>query len=142
MNNSTWSDQAVAYAILRFTIGVNMLMHGVARVGSAYHTFADGMVKSFEATFLPAWFVRAFAYMVVPVELGIGILLILGLRTRMAALMGGLLMSAFTFGQCLQQNWRAAGSILVYALVFFVVLFLQSHNLIAVDHLLSKKSNQ
>jgi thiosulfate dehydrogenase [quinone] large subunit len=62
--------------------------------------------------------------------------LILGLKTRLSLIVGGLMMTLLTFGTMLIENFQNAFLQLTYALVFFVVLVCRSWNLISLDALM------
>jgi len=127
------SDPSVAYAILRLTLGVNICLRGVVRIAHGQAAFAQGLVKQMEATVLPPSAVYAFASTLVWVESAVGLLLILGLQTRLALIVGGLMMTALTFGTMQTENFQNAWLQLTYALVFFVALAFRSWNLISLD---------
>ena len=137
MQPEDWrSDESIAYAILRLTLGVNIGLRGVVRIAHGTTAFAQGIVKQMEATVLPPSAVYAFAMSLVWVEAAVGLLLILGLQTRLALIVGGLMMTVLTFGTMQIENFQTAWLQLTYALVFFVVLSFRSWNLISVDALL------
>ena len=133
------SDASVAYAILRLTLGVNIGLRGMVRIAHGPAAFAQGIVKQMEATILPASLVYAFAATLVWVESAVGILLILGLQTRLALIVGGLMMTLLMFGTMQIENFQNAWLQLTYALVFFVVLALRSWNFISLDAWLGSK---
>ncbi len=130
------SDASVAYAILRLTLGMNIGLRGIVRIAHGTAPFAQGIVKQMEPTILPPSLVYAFASTLIWVEAAVGILLILGWQTRLALIVGGLMMAALTFGTMQIENFQNAWLQLTYALVFFVVLTLRSWNLISLDALL------
>jgi thiosulfate dehydrogenase [quinone] large subunit len=130
------SDAAIAYAILRLTLGVNIGLRGIVRIAHGSSAFAQGIVKQMEATILPPPAVYAFAWTLVWVESAVGLLLILGLQTRLALIVGGLMMAALTFGTMQIENFQNAWLQLTYALVFFVVLVCRAWNLISLDALI------
>jgi len=133
------SDASIAYAILRLTLGVNIGLRGIVRIAHGPAAFAQGIVKQMEATILPHAAVYAFAATLVWVESAVGLLLILGLQTRLALIVGGLMMTLLTFGTMQIENFQNAWLQLTYALVFFVVLALRSWNLISLDAWLGSK---
>jgi thiosulfate dehydrogenase [quinone] large subunit len=141
-DNDWRSDASVAYAILRLTLGVNIGLRGVVRIAHGTTAFAQGIVKQMEATVLPPSAVYAFAWSLVWVEAAVGLLLILGLQTRLALIVGGLMMTALTFGTMQIENFQNAWLQLTYALVFFVVLALRSWNLISLDALMGASHAQ
>src|SRR5262245_51887461 len=132
------SDTSVAYAILRLTLGVNIGLRGIVRIAHGPAAFAEGIVKQMEPTILPASLVYAFAATLIWVEATVGILLILGLQTRSALIVGGLMMTLLTFGTMQIENFQNAWLQLTYAFVFFAVLALRPWNLISLDALLRK----
>jgi len=132
------SDASVAYAILRLTLGVNIGLRGIVRIAHGPAAFAQGIVKQMEATILPASLVHAFAATLIWVEAGVGILLVLGLQTRLALIVGGLMMTLLTFGTMQIENFQNAWLQLTYAFVLFALLALRSWNLISADALLRK----
>jgi len=133
------SDASVAYAILRVTLGVNIGLRGIVRIAHGPAAFAQGIVKQMEPTILPPSLVYAFAASLIWVEATVGILLILGLQTRLALIVGGLMMTLLTFGTMQIENFQNAWLQLTYAFIFFAVLALRSWNLISLDALLQKR---
>jgi thiosulfate dehydrogenase [quinone] large subunit len=127
------ADASIAYAILRLTLGVNIALRGIVRIAHGPAAFAQGIVKQMEATILPPSAVYAFAWTLVWVESAVGLLLILGLQTRLALIVGGLMMTALTFGTMQTENFQNAWLQLTYALVFFVVLACRSWNSFSLD---------
>ena len=115
-------DLSLAYAILRMTLGMNMFMHGGVRIMGGVGGFAAGMVKNFAETPLPDWFVRTFGLTLPFVELTIGVLLLAGVATRLALVVGGLLMTVLVFGTSLRSDWNAVGLQMTYAIVFYILL--------------------
>jgi len=139
-DNDWRSDASIAYAILRLTLGVNIGLRGLVRIAHGRAAFAQGIVKQMEPTILPASLVYTFAATLIWVETGVGILLILGLQTRFALIVGGLMMTALTFGTMQIENFQNAWLQLTYALVFFVVLACRSWNLISLDGWLRRRN--
>jgi thiosulfate dehydrogenase (quinone) large subunit len=127
------SDQRLAYALLRMVVGLNLMMHGVSRLLMGTDKFAAHLAGQFAHTPLPAWSVWDFGMVLPAIEALIGLLLLLGLRTRAALVAGSLLIMVLTFGSALTQDWAAAGLQLTYALVYSVLLFLLRYNGWSID---------
>jgi len=128
------SDTSLAYAIFRLTFGVNICFRGVARIFVlGLDNFGAGMMKQFSATAFPLGFVDIFAHTLPWIETAIGIMLILGLGTRYALIIGGLMMTALTFGTMFLQNFDLAWLQLTYAIAFFLLLAARAWNTISVD---------
>jgi thiosulfate dehydrogenase [quinone] large subunit len=137
---SDWrSDGSIAYAILRLTLGVNIGLRGLVRITHGSAVFAQGIVKQMEPTILSPSLVYAFAMTLVWVESGVGLLLILGFQTRLALIVGGLMMTVLTFGTMQIENFQNAWLQLTYALVFFVVFVCRDWNVISIDALLKRR---
>ncbi len=127
------SDAAIAYAIFRLTFGVNIGFRGIVRIANGLDNFTAGLLKQFAVTSFPLGAVNAFGHTVPLLETVVGILLILGLWTRGALIIGGLMMTALTFGTMFLQNFDLAWLQLTYAMAFFALLALRSWNLISLD---------
>lgn len=138
MDSRAWaSDTSVAYAIFRLTVGVNICFRGVARISIlGLDNFANGMMEQFSATFFPPAFINAFAHTLPWIETAIGLMLIVGLGTRPALIVGGLMMTSLTFGSMILQNFNLAWLQLTYATVFFLLLATRSWNAISLDAVL------
>ncbi|MDA1184198.1 MAG: DoxX family membrane protein [Acidobacteria bacterium] len=130
------SDTAIAYAILRLTFGVNLCFRGVVRITvNGLDQFAAGLTAQFEPTWIPAFAVSAFGHVIPIVETVMGLMLIVGLFTRPALIVGGLMMTSLTFGTMFLQNFDLAWLQLTYALAFFILLAARSWNAISLDSL-------
>jgi thiosulfate dehydrogenase [quinone] large subunit len=128
LNSSDSQDQRIAYALLRIVVGVNLTMHGVSRMLVGPGAFAARLVGQFAHSPLPAWSVWGFGMVLPAIEALLGMLLLIGLRTRATLIAGMLLIMVLTFGSALVQDWPAAGLQLTYALVYSALLFLLRYN--------------
>ena len=88
---------------------------------------------------LPHALVLPFGYCVPWVELLLGVLLFLGLFTRVALVIGALFMVALTFGTTSVQNWAGAGTQLQYSFIFFAMLWLADADTYSVDGFLLRR---
>ena len=137
MNESKQKTIELAYLILRLTMGVNMFTHGVARILDL-DKFNGWLITQFSNTILPEFIVSISSYMIPFVELIIGILLILGLFTSRALLVGSLLIVALVFGSGLQENWNVMSSQMIYAIFFFILSYLIDLNRYSLDRVRGK----
>jgi thiosulfate dehydrogenase [quinone] large subunit len=126
------ADRRAAYAILRLALGVNMLLHGLVRLPHLA-AFVSGMATQFQATILPGFAVRGFGWSLPFAEGLIGLLLMLGWRTRQALVAGGLLIVPLIAGTGLRSDWPTLGSQLVYSAIYFLLLRDASHNGFSID---------
>jgi thiosulfate dehydrogenase [quinone] large subunit len=127
------SDEKIAYALLRAVAGTNLLMHGVSRLLAGSQAFSAHLTEQFAHSPLPEAMVRGFGSVLPPIEGLIGLLLLIGWKTRWSLIAASLLMLVLTFGSGLVQNWSAAETQLMYALVFSILLFLRRYNSWSVD---------
>jgi thiosulfate dehydrogenase [quinone] large subunit len=103
------------------------------RIYSGTGGFAQGMLKQFEGTPMPSAIIHPFAIALPWVESLIGLMIILGLKTRIALVAGSLMMTMLTFGTMVRQDFQIAFLQLAYVIVFFMLLALRSWNLISID---------
>ena len=94
MNNT---DKRLAYLILRLALGINIFIHGAGRLIDGYAKFVDEVKIQFANSLLPSWSVTAFGYAIPVMELLIGILLVFGIATRYALVVGSLLIIVLIF---------------------------------------------
>ena len=132
--------KAIAYALMRLALGINIFGHGFFRILSGVGAFANGAVQGMDKGPLPHALSLAFLYATPFIELTLGILLTLGFFTRLALIGGSLFMIALTFGTTSTQNWNGAGTQLQYSLVFFVMLWLVEANSLSVDGMMGCKN--
>lgn len=131
--------KALAYALMRLALGMNIFGHGFFRILSGIGSFANGMAQGMDKGPLPHALSLSFGYCIPWIELTLGVLIILGLFTRFALAAGTLLMVALTFGTTSVQNWNGAGTQLMYSFIFFAMLWLVEADRISVDGLLSRR---
>src|ERR1700722_7769723 len=103
------SAERLAYALLRLVVETNLMMLGVSRTIAGSGEFAAKLVMQFEHAPLPAWSVWAFGLALPSIEGILGLLLLVGLRTRAVLVAASLLIVVLTFGSALLQDWTAAG---------------------------------
>ncbi|WP_263369139.1 DoxX family membrane protein [Edaphobacter dinghuensis] len=135
-------DQQLAYALLRIVVGLNLLMHGISRMLIGPGVFASKLVGQFAHAPLPVWSIWSFGMVLPAIEALLGLLLLIGLRTRATLVAGSLLIMVLTFGSALVQDWPAAGLQLTYALVYFVLLLLLQYNGWSVDAWMARGNKQ
>jgi thiosulfate dehydrogenase [quinone] large subunit len=137
-NTDREKDAALGYLLLRVTIGTNIFIHGLSRILAGPSHFADALIRTFQHTPLPTSSVRLFALALPWAESIVGLLVLVGIRTRLALVAGSLLILALTFGATLNQDWESAGLQLIYAAVYASLLALRHHNAYSLDGLLQR----
>jgi thiosulfate dehydrogenase (quinone) large subunit len=133
-------DIEVAYGLLRATLGLNILMHGVARLLAGAGTFARTLVPMFAGTPLPSWAVYDFGLAVPFIETLLGALLLAGLMTRWALISGCGLLFVLTFGSSLRQDWQTVAVQLFYTAFYTGLLAGIRWNSFSIDMVLQRPS--
>jgi thiosulfate dehydrogenase [quinone] large subunit len=137
------SDAAIAYALFRFTFGVNIMMRGIVRIAIGLPAFQAYMLTQFkDVPVMPPAFLTPFAFVLPFVETLIGLLILVGFQTRTALIAGSLMITALTFGTMMRQDFTIAWLQLDYAIAFFLLLALRSWNLISVDGMMGGPSTR
>jgi thiosulfate dehydrogenase [quinone] large subunit len=132
--NGKWPDDAsLAYAWLRVTLGLNIFVHGISRLLGGVGNFVTARIRMFQNTILPKAAVVRFAYALPWLETTIGLLIIVGFRTRAALVSGALLMLALTFGPTLGQGWDVAAIQLLYSVVYVILIAALRYHGLSVD---------
>ena len=114
-------NRALAHGLARICLGINIAVHGLARLGHI-GAFAAGLRAEFGQTILPGPLVELSGYGIVIGEACIGLLILLGLGLRGALVAGMVLMLILQFGTCLRQDWNAAGAQLIYVGLYAALL--------------------
>lgn len=130
-------DRKLAYLILRCTLGLSILMHGLVRLPHL-GAFADGLVKLFVETPLPAAMVGPFAVSLVFVETIVGLFILLGLWTRWSLLLGALTMAALVFGTALRSDWNTLAIQMLYAFIYAALIATREYNTYSLDVLIQR----
>ncbi|SFN94900.1 thiosulfate dehydrogenase [quinone] large subunit [Chryseobacterium oleae] len=125
-------NKNTAYFLLRVSMGVNLLGHGLARIPKL-SVFAEGMTKNFEKSWLPQPFVHLFSITLPFLEFVIGAMLVLGFKTKIANFAGAGLIIVLLFGSSTIENWEAMGIQMIYALFFYILISRQEENCYSLD---------
>jgi thiosulfate dehydrogenase [quinone] large subunit len=126
-----------SFLIVRLAVAASMLGHGLVRLPKLSE-FSNWMVSSFEKSMLPSVLVTPFSYILPIAEFVIGLLLVIGLFTRVSLMAGGFIMGILIFGSAMVENWEAMPSQFIHAAFFAVLLSFLQYNTCAVDSFLKK----
>jgi thiosulfate dehydrogenase [quinone] large subunit len=110
-----------SFLLARLAIGTSLFGHGLVRLPKL-DRFSHGMAAEFQHSILPQGLVLGFGYILPFAEFGIGLLTLLGLFTRPAAIAGSLLMTLLIFGTTAIEKFENIPSMLLHALFFIGVL--------------------
>lgn len=130
-------NHSSTFLLLRLAIGMSMFGHGFVRVFKLAK-FSEWMLGKYQNAMLPIAIVKPFSYALPIIELVIGILIIIGLFTRQALLVGGLTMVILIFGSSMVEDWGGIPSQMIHTFFFAILLSYLNYNSYAVDNLLKK----
>jgi thiosulfate dehydrogenase (quinone) large subunit len=127
IDSRSWrKDAALAYALLRFTLGLNICMHGIVRWATGLGRFAGSLTDMFRGSPLPPWITDGFGYMLPVLEAVVGGGILLGFWTQRALTAGMILILLLMLGSSLRQDWQTVGVQLIYSVTYGVLIATES----------------
>ncbi len=137
----TLSPEGMCALLMRLSLGMLFFFAGVGKfmapggVGGVVQKLQEG----FAGTWLPAFLVAPYAHTLPYVETALGALLFLGLGTRWAFFVTGLLLVSLAFGMMVQQQHTVVASNLGYVLMAVAgVWFSAKDNPLSIDRIISR----
>ncbi|MCG9792792.1 DoxX family membrane protein [Flavobacterium algicola] len=127
----------LAFLIVRIGLGISMFGHGLVRLPKL-ETFSQGMLKTFENSMLPEFLTLPFSYALPIFEFLFGLLLLLGLYTRVAAVVLSAVLISLIFGSTLVENWNAINAQLIHLGFAAYIIYNLKDNSFAVDSKMNK----
>jgi thiosulfate dehydrogenase [quinone] large subunit len=124
--------ESITYLLARLPIGMSFFGHGLERLPKL-DAFSHGMAASFSKSILPEALVLPFGYILPVLELVTGILLLLGLFTRFATVLGVALMLALIFGSCMVEQWNNVFTQIIYGDYLALLYYFAQYNAISID---------
>ncbi|WP_215238540.1 DoxX family membrane protein [Dyadobacter helix] len=112
---------SISFFLARIAIGMSMFGHGLVRIPKLTQ-FAAGMSEKFQKSILPDFLVAPFGYILPVAEFIIGLLILLGLFTRLSLIAGALVMVTLIFGTSMIEDWGAIPSQLIHTAFFCILL--------------------
>jgi thiosulfate dehydrogenase [quinone] large subunit len=125
------------FLLLRLAIAASLLGHGLVRLPKL-SLFSNGMVSTFEKSFLPKILVVPFSYVLPLAEFTVGLFLFMGLFTIPALIAGCIIMILLIFGTTMIAHWDALPSQLIHVAFFAVLFQFSEYNTWAMDNLFKK----
>jgi thiosulfate dehydrogenase [quinone] large subunit len=129
----------LGHFLLRLSLGVDMFMHYIVREFGVSKDFVPVTEKMFEGNLLPMWMVHDFLTVLPYFEALLGVLLLIGLWTRLTVTAEGLLVTVLIFGTALRSDWTVVSHQMIYLLFVFLLLAFEEYNYFSVDTLLAKR---
>lgn len=131
-----WSAETWAFLTLRLFLGLRFLTAGLGKFngedGYAFSNYYDGFVASqlnrFEQSNLPGFLSAPFLHALGYLEIALGILLLLGVKTKYVLALYGLTFVALAFGLMLQANHTGVTNIGIHILITAAALYFVRHN--------------
>src|ERR1700744_2859405 len=124
------------YLLARLPIGMSFFGHGLERIPKL-SGFVEHMAQPFEKSILPMSLVTPFGYVLPFLELLTGILLLLGLFTRFATVLGVLIMLALIFGSSMIEQWNNVFTQIIYGAYLALLFYFADYNILAIDKLIN-----
>jgi thiosulfate dehydrogenase [quinone] large subunit len=124
--------------LLRMFLGILFFFAGLGKIKMGMAAFRELILTGFEKTFLPEPMLSLFAYVLPPVELLIGVLLLVGLATRPALLLTALTLTVLFFGLVVSQQQDKAPGVALYFLITLFALRNAEFNKLSIDHVLNR----
>ncbi|PJJ66468.1 DoxX family protein [Chryseobacterium geocarposphaerae] len=125
------------FLLLRLGIATSMFGHGLVRLPKL-NAFSEWMTTSFEKSLLPKVMVIPFSYVLPVAEFTVGLLLLIGLFTKPALIMGAVILLVLLFGTAMIENWEAIPSQLLHLAFFALLLQFIQCNSWALDKLFNQ----
>ena len=128
------SNTVIAYTILRVSFGANIMLHGLSRILNGRAAFLAYLTHYFEHSHLvPAGMLPAFGAVLPWVETALGLLLVLGLFSRLTLIVGALVLLVLVIGTNLAQDWLVSGLQLIYCFIYYYLLVHLEENSVSLD---------
>ena len=132
------NERKTAYVLTRIAYGVIFLFYGIGKFRGGLSNFVGGQNQQFSGK-LPAFMVMPFAYFIPFAEIISGVLIVLGLFTRVGLTLSGLLLIGLTFGVVILGQAPTVAHNLQYVLLNFVLLWFVEWDGLSLDALIWKK---
>ncbi len=110
MNIQDINGLQIASLVMRFAIGANLLAHGLVRMGNKYASVQIWINNLFVSSILPDILVKPMGYLIPPLELILGVTLLLGFQIKWSITIASLLMCSLIFRMCLLEKWEIGGN--------------------------------
>jgi len=131
-----WSAETWAFLSLRLFLALRFITAGLGKFdedGYSFSNYYDGFVANQSNTFatktnLPTLFHAPFLYTIGYIEIVLGILLLLGIKTKYTLALFSLTFVALGFGLMLLGNSTGVGTIGIYILLTSAALYFVRHN--------------
>ncbi len=133
---ATPAEYTAAFLLLRLFLGLRTFLAGIEKFelqgvysfGHYYENMGRMAQGITSASFLPLWMSRSFAHSLGYALVLIGAALLLGIRTRSALILGGLIYVALSFGLMAVQENEGVAWLAIHVGLFAAALLLVRHD--------------
>ena len=136
--SKSFSDGALISLLIRIALGPLFLGMGVMKL-THYVDTVDRIRAGFANAWLPIELFTPFIYIMPPLELLLGLALVLGFQYRYTLVALSLFMSALSFGLMTQGNFDSMIRNLLIVIVALYGISRSSENVWTIDNLLARK---
>lgn len=126
-----------AYVFVRLGVGISLFGHGLVRMPKLL-AFSCWMIQKFKDTPFPSFIITPYSYALPVAEFSIGLLLLLGVFTKQAAIAGSVTMLTLIFGTCILEDWGALPSQMIHILFLSILLSQIQYNTFSIDNKIKK----
>jgi thiosulfate dehydrogenase (quinone) large subunit len=133
-------NEYIAFFLLRVGLGLNILLHGLVRLGNARALFVNAIIREFEETSLPASVIKMTGNILPYLETTVGLMLVFGMATEGSLIAGCTLIFILLIGKSMVTDWATVTFQMIYILIYCILLFYLKYNTISVDATLFLKS--
>lgn len=134
------SEFTYAFLVLRLFLGLRTFLAGIEKWESkgtySFANYAQNMGRMAEgitgASFLPLWATRPFAHSIGYILVALGVLLLLGVKSRLTLFATGLVYVALSFGLMAVQEGEGIAWLAVHIIMIVGALLLVRHERLAV----------
>jgi thiosulfate dehydrogenase [quinone] large subunit len=131
-------DRRIAYLLMRLAVGFSLFGHGLVRI-PRLSTFDAHLTGQFTNSIVPNTLVSVCGYVLPFVEFCIGLMLVVGVFTRIALVAGVLLMTILVFGSTTIENYSIINEQLIHAAILAVLIVFLDQNSFSIDHALARR---
>lgn len=116
------TNNRLATLVIRITLGISFLFHGINRIYSGVGEFSKNMVVKFADSSLPEIVILPFSYLMPFLWIVIGILILLKLRIKQVLVAAFIFSNLIIIGICVVGQWGALSIQFFHILMIYILL--------------------
>ncbi|MDQ8201612.1 DoxX family membrane protein [Pelagicoccus sp. SDUM812003] len=132
-----WSAESWAIISLRLFLSLRFILAGLGKFkgeeGYSFENYYQGVIPWMTSTFaektnLPGFLVVPYAYTIGYVEIILGVLLLLGIKTKYVLALFALTFVSLAYGQMLLGDGKSVSDLAIHLMITAAALYLVRHN--------------